>query len=64
MVAAEEGAKDWPTGIFYMEDGSSKRKSCLGRGDTATHSNSSYKDSVSLLWYGPEDTATERIQFM
>lgn len=64
LVAAEEGAKDWPAGIFYSEDGASKRLSCLGRGDTMTHQNSSYKDSVSVLWYGPENMMSEQIQFI
>ena len=64
MVAAEEGAKDWPTGIFYSEDGSAKRLDCLGRGDTVTHQNNSYKDSVSVLWYGPENTLSEQVQFV
>lgn len=64
MVAAEEGAKDWPTGIFYSEDGAAKRISCLGRGDTVTHMNNSYKDSVSVLWYGPENMMSEQVQFI
>ncbi|KAL4220782.1 DOMON domain-containing protein frrs1L [Mactra antiquata] len=64
LVAAEEGAKDWPAGIFYSEDGAAKRVSCLARGDTVTHQNSSYKDSVSVLWYGPENMMSEQIQFI
>ncbi|XP_053379010.1 uncharacterized transmembrane protein DDB_G0289901-like isoform X2 [Mercenaria mercenaria] len=64
MVAAEEGAKDWPTGIFYSEDGGCKRLNCLARGDTVTHQNNSYKDSVSVLWYGPENMMSEQIQFI
>ncbi|XP_060567873.1 fibroin heavy chain-like isoform X2 [Ruditapes philippinarum] len=64
MVAAEEGAKDWPTGIFYSEDGAAKRLGCLARGDTVTHQNNSYKDSVSVLWYGPENMMSEQIQFI
>lgn len=64
LVAAEEGAKDWPTGIFYSEDGAAKRLNCLGRGDTVTHHNNSYKDSVSVLWYGPETMMSEQIQFI
>lgn len=64
LVAAEEGAKDWPTGVFYSDDGSAHRMSCLGQGDTATHVNSSYKDSVSVLWYGPDNMAVEQVQFI
>ena len=64
LVAAEEGAKDWPTGIFYSDDGAAKRLTCLSRGDTVTHHNNSYKDSVSVLWYGPENMMSEQIQFM
>lgn len=64
MVAAEEGAKDWPTGIFYSDDGSAKMLKCLANADTATHTNNSYKDSVSVLWYGPENIMSEQIQFI
>jgi len=64
MVAAEEGSKDWPTGIFYSEDGLADRMDCLARGDTVTHVNNSYKDSVSVLWYGPENMNSEQIQFV
>ncbi|WAR13910.1 FRRS1-like protein [Mya arenaria] len=64
MVAAEEGSKDWPTGIFYSDHGVANRMDCLSRGDTVTHLNNSYKDSVSVLWYGPESMNSEQIQFV
>ena len=64
IVAAEEGAKDWPSGVFFSDDGSAHRMNCLGHGDSATHSNNSYKDSVSMLWYGPDNMAVEQVQFM
>ncbi|XP_052225138.1 uncharacterized PE-PGRS family protein PE_PGRS54-like [Dreissena polymorpha] len=64
LIAAEEGSKDWPTGIFYSEDGMAQRMDCLGRGDTVTHQNNSYKDSVSVLWYGPESLTSEQVQFV
>lgn len=64
MVAAEDGAKDWPTGIFYSDDGSAKMLKCLATADTVTHHNNSYKDSVSVLWYGPENMMSEQVQFI
>ncbi|KAK3583791.1 hypothetical protein CHS0354_022834 [Potamilus streckersoni] len=64
MVAAEEGAIDWPTGIFYPENRDAKTLYCLDRGDTVTHSNNSYKTEVSVLWYGPENTNLDQVQFI
>ena len=64
IAAAEEGAKDWPTGVFFSDDGSANRMNCLGHGDTATHVNNSYKDSVSFLWYGPDSMTVEQVRFV
>lgn len=65
IIAAEEGSKDWPSGVFYVEDPFKGRTVwCSARNDAATHSNDRWKDSVTLLWYGPTFTPADMIRFV
>uniref|UniRef100_A0A100XKJ2 Ferric-chelate reductase 1 n=1 Tax=Gigantidas platifrons TaxID=2830794 RepID=A0A100XKJ2_9BIVA len=65
IIAAEEGSKDWPSGVFYSEDPHQARTVwCSTKNDAATHSNDRWKDSVSLLWYGPSFTPADMIRFV
>lgn len=65
IIAAEEGSKDWPSGVFYSENPHQARTVwCSTKNDAATHSNDRWKDSVSLLWYGPSFTPADMIRFV
>lgn len=64
IVAGEEGSKDWPTGQWYTENDAARPMFCSGRNDAITHTNSRWKDSITLLWYGPTHSTADMIQFM
>ncbi|XP_061188528.1 ferric-chelate reductase 1-like [Saccostrea echinata] len=64
IVAGEEGSKDWPTGQWYTENDAARPMFCSGNNDAITHSNSRWKDSITLLWYGPTHSTADMIQFI
>lgn len=64
IVAGEEGSKDWPTGQWYTENDAARPMFCSGKNDAITHTNSRWKDSITLLWYGPTHSTADMIQFM
>eukprot|EP00105_Crassostrea_gigas_P001211 XP_011413266.1 PREDICTED: putative defense protein 3 [Crassostrea gigas] len=64
IVAGEEGSKDWPTGQWYTENDAARPMFCSGKNDAITHTNSRWKDSITLLWYGPTHSTADMIQFI
>lgn len=64
LVAGEEGSGEWPTGVFYSETKAAKTLYCAERGDAVTHTNAREKTQLTVLWYGPETTTVDNIQFV